>query len=124
MCIRDRQYSEYYKRCATANDPKMRDPNPIVILVPSVGMFTFASDKTTARLAAEFYPVSYTHLDVYKRQDVTLSAKLKLFGADAEIYATANNLFQKRPPFVANRFAANLGFPTIPTCLLYTSRCV
>ena len=50
-----KQYSEYYKRCATANDPKMRDPNPIVILVPSVGMFTFASDKTTARLAAEFY---------------------------------------------------------------------
>lgn len=47
--------------------------------------------------------------------DVTLSAKLKLFGADAEIYATANNIFQKRPPFVANRFAANLGFPTIPT---------
>ncbi len=50
-----KQYSEYYKRCASANDPKMRDPNPIVILVPSVGMFTFASDKTTARLAAEFY---------------------------------------------------------------------
>lgn len=50
-----KQYSEYYKRCAAANDPKMRDPNPIVILVPSVGMFTFASDKTTARLAAEFY---------------------------------------------------------------------
>lgn len=50
-----KQYSEYYKRCAVANDPKMRDPNPIVILVPSVGMFTFASDKTTARLAAEFY---------------------------------------------------------------------
>ncbi len=50
-----KQYSEYYKRCATAGDPKMRDPNPIVILVPSVGMFTFASDKTTARLAAEFY---------------------------------------------------------------------
>ncbi len=50
-----KSYSDYYKRCATSIDPKMRDPNPIVVLVPSVGMFTFAVDKTTARLAAEFY---------------------------------------------------------------------
>jgi NAD(P)-dependent dehydrogenase (short-subunit alcohol dehydrogenase family) len=33
----------------------MRDPNPIVILVPGLGRFTFAADKTTARLAGEFY---------------------------------------------------------------------
>ena len=33
----------------------MRDPNPVVILVPGVGRFTFAADKTTARLAGEFY---------------------------------------------------------------------
>ena len=33
----------------------MRDANPVVILMPSVGMFTFAKDKPTARIAAEFY---------------------------------------------------------------------
>jgi NAD(P)-dependent dehydrogenase (short-subunit alcohol dehydrogenase family) len=33
----------------------MRDPNPVVILYPGVGMFTFAKDKTTARLASEYY---------------------------------------------------------------------
>jgi len=33
----------------------MRDPNPVVILFPGVGMFTFAKDKQTARVAAEFY---------------------------------------------------------------------
>ena len=33
----------------------MRDPNPVVLLYPGVGMFTFAKDKTTARLAAEYY---------------------------------------------------------------------
>ena len=33
----------------------MRDPNPVVILYPGVGMFTFAKDKQTARVAAEFY---------------------------------------------------------------------
>jgi NAD(P)-dependent dehydrogenase (short-subunit alcohol dehydrogenase family) len=33
----------------------MRDPNPVVILYPGVGMFTFAKDKQTARVASEFY---------------------------------------------------------------------
>jgi NAD(P)-dependent dehydrogenase (short-subunit alcohol dehydrogenase family) len=33
----------------------MRDANPVVILYPGVGMFTFAKDKQTARVAAEFY---------------------------------------------------------------------
>ena len=48
-------YEAYYKRCATAADPPMRDPNPIVVLVPGIGRITFAADKTTARLAGEFY---------------------------------------------------------------------
>jgi hypothetical protein len=33
----------------------MRDPNAIVYLIPGVGMITFAADKATARIAAEFY---------------------------------------------------------------------
>jgi hypothetical protein len=33
----------------------MRDPNPVVLLYPGVGMFTFAKDKATARVASEFY---------------------------------------------------------------------
>ncbi len=33
----------------------MRDPNPVVYLVPGVGMITFARDKATARIAGEFY---------------------------------------------------------------------
>jgi NAD(P)-dependent dehydrogenase (short-subunit alcohol dehydrogenase family) len=33
----------------------MRDPNPVVILYPGVGMFTFAKNKQTARVASEFY---------------------------------------------------------------------
>ena len=48
-------YGAYYGRCATAGDPNMRDPNPVVILVPGLGRITFAGDKTTARLAGEFY---------------------------------------------------------------------
>lgn len=48
-------YAAYYKRCAGPDDPQMRDANPIVVLVPGVGRFTFAADKSTARLAGEFY---------------------------------------------------------------------
>lgn len=48
-------YTEYYNTCKHDNSPAMRDPNPVVILYPGVGMFTFSKDKTTARLASEYY---------------------------------------------------------------------
>ena len=48
-------YKKYYEKCKHANSPAMRDPNPVVILIPGIGMFTFAKDKTTARLASEYY---------------------------------------------------------------------
>lgn len=48
-------YTEYYETCKHANSPAIRDANPVVILYPGVGMFTFAKDKQTARVAAEFY---------------------------------------------------------------------
>ena len=48
-------YRQYYERCRRPDSPAMRDPNPVVILYPGVGMFTFAKDKQTARVAAEFY---------------------------------------------------------------------
>lgn len=48
-------YGAYYERCKRPGSPAMRDANPVVVLVPGVGRFTFAGDKTTARLAGEFY---------------------------------------------------------------------
>ena len=48
-------YAAYYQRCAEPSDPAMRDANPVVVLVPGIGRLTFAGDKTTARLAGEFY---------------------------------------------------------------------
>ena len=48
-------YGSYYDSCKHTNSPAMRDPNPVVILYPGVGMFTFAKDKQTARVASEFY---------------------------------------------------------------------
>ncbi len=50
-----KEYEEYYETCKRDNSPAMRDPNPVVILYPGVGMFTFAKNKQTARVASEFY---------------------------------------------------------------------
>jgi rhamnulose-1-phosphate aldolase/alcohol dehydrogenase len=48
-------YAAYYARCQRTNSPAMRDPNPVIYLVPGVGMLSFTKDKATARIAAEFY---------------------------------------------------------------------
>lgn len=50
-----RQYIEYYENHKHADSPAIRDTNPVVILWPGVGMFTFAKDKPTARVSSEFY---------------------------------------------------------------------
>jgi len=49
------EYAAYYERCRRADSPPMRDPYPVIILVPGLGMFSFAHDKATARIAGEFY---------------------------------------------------------------------
>lgn len=48
-------YAAYYQRCMQTGDPAMRDPNPVIVLLAGIGRFAFAGDKTTARLASEFY---------------------------------------------------------------------
>jgi rhamnulose-1-phosphate aldolase/alcohol dehydrogenase len=48
-------YRQYYESCKHPNSPAIRDSNPVVLLYPGIGMFTFAKDKQTARVAAEFY---------------------------------------------------------------------
>jgi rhamnulose-1-phosphate aldolase/alcohol dehydrogenase len=48
-------YTRYYESCKHDNSPKMRDPNPVIFLIPGVGMLSFARDKATARIAGEFY---------------------------------------------------------------------
>ncbi|HLR50035.1 MAG TPA: bifunctional aldolase/short-chain dehydrogenase [Candidatus Sphingobacterium stercoripullorum] len=50
-----KMYSDYYESCKRDNSPAIRDANPVIILYPGVGLFSFAKDKQTARVAAEFY---------------------------------------------------------------------
>ncbi|GGG50667.1 short chain dehydrogenase [Croceivirga lutea] len=49
------EYKEYYEKCKRDNSPAMRDPNPVIIIYPGVGMFSFAKNKQTTRVASEFY---------------------------------------------------------------------
>ncbi len=48
-------YKAYHERCKRDNSPAVRDANPIIYLIPGVGMLSFAKDKATARIAGEFY---------------------------------------------------------------------
>ncbi len=48
-------YQGYYDRNATPDSPAIRGADPLVVLVPGVGMFSYGKDKQTARVAGEFY---------------------------------------------------------------------
>jgi rhamnulose-1-phosphate aldolase/alcohol dehydrogenase len=48
-------YQGYYDRNATPDSPPIRGADPLIVLVPGVGMFSFGKDKQTARVAGEFY---------------------------------------------------------------------
>ena len=48
-------YTAYYERHATAQSPAIRGADPLIVLVPGVGMFSFGATKQTARVAGEFY---------------------------------------------------------------------
>ncbi len=48
-------YQAYYDRNATPESPAIRGADPLIILVPGVGMFSYGANKQTARVAGEFY---------------------------------------------------------------------
>ncbi|GAB2610399.1 bifunctional aldolase/short-chain dehydrogenase [Pseudactinotalea suaedae] len=48
-------YAAYYERHATKDSPAMRGADPLIVLVPGIGMFSYGKDKQTARVAGEFY---------------------------------------------------------------------
>ncbi|SDR85742.1 bifunctional rhamnulose-1-phosphate aldolase/short-chain dehydrogenase [Microterricola viridarii] len=48
-------YQAYYDRNAVESSPAIRGADPLIVLVPGVGMFSFGANKQTARVAGEFY---------------------------------------------------------------------
>jgi rhamnulose-1-phosphate aldolase/alcohol dehydrogenase len=48
-------YQGYYDRNKTDDSPAIRGADPLVVLIPGVGMFSYGANKQTARVAGEFY---------------------------------------------------------------------
>jgi rhamnulose-1-phosphate aldolase/alcohol dehydrogenase len=48
-------YQAYYDAHAKSDSPAIRGADPLIVLVPGVGMFSFGANKQTARVAGEFY---------------------------------------------------------------------
>ena len=48
-------YQRYYESHKDENSPAMRGADPLIVLVPGVGMFSYGANKQTARVAGEFY---------------------------------------------------------------------
>ena len=48
-------YTAYYRKHATPDSPPMRGADPLIVLVPGVGMFSYGANKQTARVAGEYY---------------------------------------------------------------------
>ncbi|MGC5173162.1 bifunctional aldolase/short-chain dehydrogenase [Microbacterium sp. DT81.1] len=54
-------YTAYYEKHASTgsatepDSPAIRGADPLIVLVPGVGMFSFGANKQTARVAGEFY---------------------------------------------------------------------
>lgn len=48
-------YRAYYDAHATTDSPAMRGADPLIVLVPGIGMFSYGANTQTARVAGEFY---------------------------------------------------------------------
>jgi rhamnulose-1-phosphate aldolase/alcohol dehydrogenase len=48
-------YEAYYHRHALPDSPKLREAVPAIVLMPGIGMFSFAKSKAESRIAGEFY---------------------------------------------------------------------
>lgn len=48
-------YASYYRAHALPDSPALRDSNPSVVVIPSLGIFGFAKDKREARITTEFF---------------------------------------------------------------------
>jgi rhamnulose-1-phosphate aldolase/alcohol dehydrogenase len=48
-------YAAYHKRCKRPTSPAMRNPNPSIVLIPSVGMISFGKNAQEARVSGRFY---------------------------------------------------------------------
>ncbi len=100
-----KKYTAYYEANKETASPAMRDSNPTVVLIPGVGMFTFAKNKKEARITGEFY-VNAIHV---------MSGAIALGGGSAKA-ATADGgtLPQAKTAEVAGSFTSLHNYVALP----------
>jgi rhamnose utilization protein RhaD (predicted bifunctional aldolase and dehydrogenase)/NAD(P)-dependent dehydrogenase (short-subunit alcohol dehydrogenase family) len=93
-------YAAYYRSFATPESPALRDSNPSVVVIPTLGIFGFAKDKRESRITTEFF-VNAIHV---------------MDGATAleESDASAGPLPQARRPEQAAQFASFHNYVALP----------
>jgi rhamnose utilization protein RhaD (predicted bifunctional aldolase and dehydrogenase)/NAD(P)-dependent dehydrogenase (short-subunit alcohol dehydrogenase family) len=92
-------YAEYYNACAEPGSPALRDPNPSVVLISGLGMFTFGKNKTEARITGEFY----------------VNAKNVMAGATAMADSEKiEHLPQAKTPADSHRFTSHNNYVALP----------
>jgi rhamnose utilization protein RhaD (predicted bifunctional aldolase and dehydrogenase)/NAD(P)-dependent dehydrogenase (short-subunit alcohol dehydrogenase family) len=88
------EYASYYREHAVTDSPAMRDPNPTVLLLPGVGMFSFGKSKPESRITGEFY-VNAIHVmkGAAALEEKAAPARVPQCGSDglAEAFQVHNN---------------------------------
>jgi NAD(P)-dependent dehydrogenase (short-subunit alcohol dehydrogenase family) len=99
-------YTDYYNANKETASPALRDANPSVVLIPGVGMFTFAKNKKEARITGEFY-INAIHV----------MAGATALGAEAAAAAAAGSdgvLPQAKTADVAPAFTSLYNYVALP----------
>jgi rhamnose utilization protein RhaD (predicted bifunctional aldolase and dehydrogenase)/NAD(P)-dependent dehydrogenase (short-subunit alcohol dehydrogenase family) len=94
-------YAAYYHSFAEAESPALRDSNPSVVVVPTLGIFGFAKEKREARITTEFF-VNAIHV---------MSGATALEDADASAITT---LPQAKRPEHAKEFSSFHNYVALP----------
>jgi rhamnulose-1-phosphate aldolase/alcohol dehydrogenase len=90
-------YAAYYEQCKHPDSPRMRDPNPGVILIPGLGMIAFGKNKSESRVTSEFYNCA---IEVMRGAE-TLSKYIALprqEAFDIEYWALEEAKLRRMPP--------------------------
>ncbi len=103
------QYAAYYHRCKRPGTPPMRDANAVIYLIPGVGMLSFQKDKSTARIASEFYTNAINVMREAERVDHYVAlAEQEAF--DIEYWLLEEAKLQRMPK--PKRLAGQVAFVT------------
>jgi rhamnose utilization protein RhaD (predicted bifunctional aldolase and dehydrogenase)/NAD(P)-dependent dehydrogenase (short-subunit alcohol dehydrogenase family) len=103
------EYKKYYQACAVRDSPKLRDPDPTVVIVPGLGLFGFGKNKKEARITTEFF-INAIHV---------IAGANALDDADADADAederqTSGPLPQARHPKQSDQFTQCHNYVALP----------